>query len=102
MATYTLNSGDIGAHAKTLAASTVDTVTFTDDVARVTIISDGTSAIYYTVDGSTPTVAGGNCYLLPAGAVSADTRTPRDVAGSGTVVKLISTGVATYSVQRES
>jgi hypothetical protein len=103
MATYTLAAGDIGAHNKTLAAGVVDTVTFPADFHRITIISDGAAAIFYTTDGSTPTVAGANCYILPAGAVSADTRTPQDVgAGAGTTVKLISAGTPTYSVQRES
>ena len=63
MASYTVTASEIGTHGKTLVASTVDAVTFADDVPRVTIISDGAAA---------------------------------------TVVKLISAGAATYSVQREN
>lgn len=98
MATYDLPTGTVGAHGKTLAAGTVDTVNFADDLQFVTVISDGAAPIFYTLDGSTPTVNGGNCFLMPEGAVSADTR---DVWQAGaTVVKLISAGAATYSVQR--
>jgi hypothetical protein len=100
MASYTVASGQVGAHGKTLVASTVDTVTFTgEDPPDVTVISDGAAAVFYTVDGSTPTVNGANCYLLPAGVVSSDRRLIPTAAPA--VVKLISSGTPTYSVQRE-
>lgn len=98
MATYEVESGDVGAHAKTLSAATVDTVTFAADVEIVEIVSDGASAMYVTADGSAPTVAGANTWLLPAGAPS--TRTLRTVLSNGATVKLISAGTPTYSVSR--
>lgn len=110
MANYTVPNGHIGAHAKTLVASTVDTVTFalgstgTPGWARmpksIEIISDGADDIYVTVDGSAPTVAGTACYRVPAfpGATVLDVRdsNPTDEVA----VKLISAGTPTYSVSR--
>lgn len=98
MPSYTVAAEKNGAHAKTLVAATVDTVTFTGDVDDVEIVShDGAAAIYVTVDGSTPTVAGEGTRVLPAAIGALVTRAP----GSGnTVVKLISAGTPTYSVQR--
>jgi len=98
MATHTVSSGQVGVHAVTLTANTVETVTFADDLTSVEVISDGAAAVYWTADGSTPTVGGNNCYFLPAGAASVDTRQP--MTASGTVVQLISSGTPTISVQR--
>lgn len=96
MATHTIATGQVAKHAITLAASTVDTVTFADNVQAVQIISDGAAAVYYTVDGSTPTVGGANCYIIPA-AVAVDERVMNT---SIDAVKLISSGTPTLSVQR--
>ncbi len=110
MAGYTVAVGEIGAHAKTLAASTVDTVTFTLGSAtapgwarvpkKVEVLTDGAADIYVTIDGSTPTVAGANCYRMPAfpGATVIDVRDsdPTDAV----VVQLISAGTPVYSVSR--
>lgn len=110
MATYSIPNGHVGAHAKTLVASTVDTVTFvlgstgTPGWARmpkaVEVLTDGAADIYITVDGSTPTVAGTNCWRVPAslGSVVIDVRDadPNDPV----VVKLISVGAPVYSVSR--
>lgn len=110
MANYTVPNGHIGAHAKTLVASTVDTVTFalgstgTPGWARmpksVEIISDGAADIYVTVDGTVPAVAGTPCYRVPAfpGATVLDVRDSNPV--DEVVVKLISAGTPTYSVSR--
>lgn len=109
MATYTVPNGHIGAHAKTLVAATVDTVTFalgstgTPGWARmpkqVEILTDGTADIYVTVDGSTPTVAGTATYRVPAlpGATVIDLN---DSQTTAVEVKLISAGTPTYSVSR--
>jgi hypothetical protein len=97
MASYSVAAGQVGAHAKTLVASTVDTVTFTDDVDEIEVMSDGTSAVYFTVDGSTPAVGGAGTWGLPA---SPAARTVEVRSASGTVVKLISAGTPLYSVAR--
>lgn len=100
MASYTVAADLHGAYAKTLVANTVDTVTFTDDIDRVEVTSNGAAAVYVTVDGSTPTVAGAGTFELPAGAASV-----REIAvptAGGTVVKLISAGTPVYSVAETS
>lgn len=99
MASYTLTTGQIAAHAKTLAANTVDTVTFADDCDMIEVLNvDGAAAIYFRVDGSAPTVAGASAYVIPASAGSAlEVQVP---TAGGTLVKLISTGTPTYSVTR--
>ncbi len=110
MTSYTVPNGHVGAHKKTMAASTVDTVTFqlgspgTPGWAavprRVEIITDGADDIYVTVDGSDPTVAGTSCWRVPAmpGAtvIEVSDSDPTDEV----VVKLISPGTPVYSVSR--
>jgi hypothetical protein len=93
-------AGKVGAHAKTLVASTVDTVTFADDLDTVEVLSDGAAALYFTADGTTPVIGDDACWELPAGATSART-VPVPTAG-GSVIKLISTGTPKYSVSRTS
>lgn len=97
MASYTVAAGLIAAHAKTLVAATVDTVDFAGNTSAVEVLSDGAAAIFFTTDGTTPTVNGGNCYVIPAGGVSSVIVPDRDFDG---VVKLISSGTPTYSVTR--
>lgn len=92
MATYTSSAGDLAVHAKTTAANTVDTVTLTGHSGLSEIICDGAADLYFTADGSTPTVAGANTYRMPAGSAGV-----RYVQG-GAVIKLISAGAVTYSV----
>ncbi len=110
MASYIVPAGHVGVHAKTLAASTVDTVTFVlgstsspgwGKMPRsIEVITDGVADIYVTVNGATPTVAGTDCFRVPAAAGA----TVIDVDGSGAaapvVVKLISAGTPAYSVSR--
>jgi hypothetical protein len=91
-------------------AATVDTVTFALGTSgtpgwggvpkRVEILSDGAADIYVTVDGSTPTVAGTNCWRIPAvpGSTILDVRDA--IPDDAVVVKLISAGTPTYSVSR--
>lgn len=105
MASYSVAAAERGAYGKTLVASTVDTVTFADDRARIEVVSDGTAAIYFTVNGTTPTVGGAATYEIPAGSaavreVAVDFGS-RDQAG-GSVVKLISSGTPKYSVAEAS
>jgi endonuclease YncB( thermonuclease family) len=98
VASYTVAAGLVGAHAKTLVANTVDTVTFTaTDVDEVEVLTDGTAAVYFTVDGSTPTVAGAGMWGIPAAPAA---RTVQVGTSGVTVVKVISAGTPLYSVSR--
>lgn len=91
----TVATGEVNSGKVALSASSVDTVTFTDRTFRVRLWSaDGASEIWYTTDGSTPTVGGKNCNYLPA-AVSND-----EVPLEGSAVKLISAGTPSYVVSR--
>jgi hypothetical protein len=96
VASYVVSAGNVGVHAKTLAASTVDTVTFTGkDLPSVEVLSDGSADIYVCFGTGTPTVGGGNCQRIPAG--SGGAILPVHTTGD-TVVKLISAGTPVYSV----
>lgn len=102
MATYTVAASATGTALNTLVASTVDTVTFSaeaTDMVSVEVVSPAanTADIWYTLDGSTPTVGGASTYYLPPGAVDARGRVPwRGI----TQAKLISSGTPSYRVQR--
>jgi hypothetical protein len=104
VADHNVTAAQIGAYAKTLAASTVDTVRLRVDddhppSDRIEVFSNGSAEIYFTVDGSPPTVGGAGTYFLPAAMSSRDVEWP----GGGdddAVVKLISSGTPTYSVAR--
>lgn len=98
MATYTVAAGERGVQAKTLAANTADTVTFTGrDCNQVEIVSDGTAALYVTADGVTvATVAGAKTDMLPAGAPSVRVLNV-NITGA-TIISLISAGTTTYSL----
>lgn len=104
MASYEVAAGKVGAHAKALVADTVDTVTFKTRAASVEVVSDGTAELYFSIDGTTPTVGGDNCYYLPATASSREVPVPTEalVGGAEVVVKLISHGTTHYSVARVS
>lgn len=93
----TVQAGQIGAYGLMLTAGQVSEVDFVDDVDVVEIITDGAAAVYATVDGSAPTVGGGNCYYLPAVAGSKEIHPP---TSGGTVVKLISSGTPTVGVAK--
>ena len=78
MATTSLDSGAVGAHAKTLSANAVDTVHFADDLKFVEVVSDGAAELYFTVDDSAPTVGGQASYYLPA--IASPSATPAAAA----------------------
>lgn len=81
----------------TLAASTVDSITFSVNPKTVEVLNrDGAAAIFFTVDGSTPTVGGDDCFAVPAAAGAA--LAVDAPSTTGTVVKLISAGTPAYSV----
>lgn len=98
MADHAVGAAELAAHDKTLVASTVDTVTFARDCAEIEVLNlNGAGILYFTTDGSVPTVAGANTHLVPAVA-GAGKRV--DVRGAGaTVVKLISAAATSYSVE---
>jgi hypothetical protein len=111
VAEYTVPAGHIGVHEKTAVAGSVDTVTFEVGAAsapgwarrlprQVEILTDGAAAMYVTVDGSTPTVAGSHCYPVPAAAGSTVIDVRDANAIDAVVVKLISSGTPVYSVSR--
>jgi hypothetical protein len=58
---------------------------------------DGLAAIYGTLDGSTPTVGGTNCFCVPAAIGSVQIAFTQG-GGQNVVVKLISSGTPTYHV----
>jgi hypothetical protein len=91
MASYTVAAGEAGAWEKTLAASTVDTVTFAFVQPRLTVINEGTTGLYFSADGSTPTVGDANAVYCPPSATVT-------VNGGDVAVKLISSGTPKYSV----
>lgn len=93
MANYTANV----AKSATLGVATVDTVTFpaTYPYNTVTIVNrDGTSPIFFTVNGATPTVAGDDCYVV-------DVHQSCVASFQGGAVKLIAAAAAAYTVQAE-
>ena len=102
MANYT---GNTAVH-QTLVAQTVDTVTLTPANAaygEVTVVNrSGAAEIYFTVGSgsnlpATPVVAANDTYVLPASMGSFSV--PWSGGSGGAVVKLISSGTPTYSVQ---
>lgn len=87
----------------TLTASTVATVTFAADYRAIMVTHRSPSAtdpIYFTVDGSTPTAAGDDTFVvMPGGWRSVNAQ--YDNADASTVIKLISAGTPAYSVEGE-
>lgn len=90
----------------TLTAATVASVTLDPGSVSITVTNRaGTGEIYFTVDGTTPTIGGTNCYVsLGARTVLAKDAGPSGQFGGGpssAVVKLISTAALPYSVESE-
>lgn len=98
----------------TLVATTVDTITMSNLTASVQVDNRGSGDIFVTTDGTTPTVGGAECYVVPANSnrvfptnVRHGVGTWLDYDGVTTVgtagptsfaVKLISSGTPAYSV----
>lgn len=96
MPDVTVAAGEVSSGEVVLAANTVSTVTFTDNIGAVTLVNTGSAMVWFTTDGGTPTVGGRNSRPLPAGSVD-DGRATTNTA-SGDVVKLISSGTPTVIV----
>jgi len=100
MPTVTVNAsaGEVGYHADIPAGGEPTIVRFgtASRWGTAELINRGAGALWYTLDGSTPTVGGRNCFYLPPQAV--DSRT---VFGGGAVSILGDTATA-VSVQRGS
>ncbi len=82
----------------TLAAATVYTYTATGYNASMceVVNLDGAAEIYFTVDGTTPTVGGDNCIALPATISSVEVK--EEISGDASI-KLISAGTPKVSVR---
>lgn len=80
----------------TLTANTADTVTIAAGYKYVEVRNrDATNDVFFTVNGTTATVAGDDCYhVFPKTAVSV--RVPKQ--GFTTAVSVISSGASAYSV----
>lgn len=100
MAKHELADNAIGSYGNRLVAATVDEVVFADTLKAVTVRSDGAVAIYYTLDGSVPTVGGANTHEIPAVAAIDTQIVPSGSQRKPTVVKLISAGTPEYSVSK--
>jgi hypothetical protein len=100
--TYTLALTDLGLYGKTLTANSEDQITVARshafDVVALALLSDGTAAMYFTTDGTAPTVGGANTRELPAGAIAQLTFS---LPLNQTTVRLISAGTPKYSLTRE-
>lgn len=80
----------------TLAANTVKTETLDMRYPKVEVVNrDATAEIFFTVDGSSPTVEGDGTYFLLGGQ---SLLIPVQTSMDPTVVKLISTGTPKYAV----
>jgi hypothetical protein len=78
----------------TLTGTTVDDVTLAGVWPRVEVLNRGTGTISFTVNGTTPTALGDNCYVvLPNTSLTV----PTDSVASSTAIKLIGNGDA-YTV----
>lgn len=81
----------------TLTASTVATVTMDRDYSYLEVVNvDGAAAVYFTVNGAAPTVAGNDTFVLPAAIGGLETQPE---SSDVTTVRLISAGTPRVSVR---
>lgn len=84
---------------ETLAADAVDNVTISKPGDEVEVTNrDGSAELYFTIDGTDPTVGGDDTFVLPAAICSRIVSQDQD-ASPVRVVKLISSGTPAYSVE---
>src|SRR5436189_2327323 len=98
MATYTVAAGDVGIEPYTTTPSQVDTITWTDNVGTIEVISDGAAEVRVRLGGSNPSIGAAGAstasYRLPAGVVSI---VELNLNGATDSVKVISSGAASIS-----
>lgn len=84
----------------TLVASTALAVTLSADYQRIEVLNvTGTAAVYFSVDGSTPTIAATGTFVVPGAIQALVVPTPDYQNGGNTVVTLISVGTPSVSVR---
>lgn len=106
MPTIDSRAGQVAAHFDMVPDTIVDvTVQTSPGSATAASLGDveiiaavATAPIWYTLDGSAPTARGPRCYVIPE-APAVDTRSLLDIDGDA-VVRLLTTGTATVSIQR--
>lgn len=99
MAAHTVARGEVGVHLQ-LTAGTVEIVIFDDTVGTVEIVArDGAAEVWYSIDGSDPAPGSASSYCIPAGMTGVDERRTAGLRPS--LVKLLATGAAAVSVQRD-
>lgn len=100
MAEHKVADGAVGVSEITLAPGVEEVVVYAENLAAVEVFSNGTAAVYFTVDGEAPTVKGADCWTLPEGSEKA--REVESKKNQGTVVRLISAGSPTVNVGKVS
>lgn len=100
MPNATVSSGATGTPVIALdsATTTGNTVTFSDDLTTVEIVTAValSADVWWTCDGTAPNAGSG--WFIPAGTVGKDSRQPP--TSGNTVVRLYSTGTPSVRVQR--
>lgn len=87
------HAGEVGSGPFALAANTEQVVNFDDDVLSVEVgVKDATALVWFTVDGTTPSV-GGNKHSYPLLPGSNTATPPVPTAGPATV-RVITAGTA--------
>lgn len=98
MTVTNITSGETHSGIVSTTLATIDVVTFTGrhvDVVEVVNVA-GAADLWFTIDGTTPTVGGRNCHRVPA--VAEASRRAETPASAGTLVKLTAATPTSYIV----
>lgn len=99
MPNYTVAASEVGVHEIPLLANTEVVVQFAVSVGDIEIENiAGTSRVYFTTNGSPPTVRGRNCRALAAALNAVEVT--RDPGEAGGAVRMIAEHDTTVSVTR--